>query len=160
MPTHPEDLLAVRFAAVAPTHTHAVSLARQATDEGARMYPDLDLSYAPSLERLLADRRGRVLVAYARDEPVACGAVRLLDPDTAEIKRMFVTPNARGRGVGRRLLAALEGAATDLGCERMRLDTGERQLAALGLYRSAGYAEIDAYNVQPGASHWFEKPLR
>jgi GNAT superfamily N-acetyltransferase len=71
-----------------------------------------------------------------------------------------VTPNARGRGVGRRLLGALELAATDLGCERMRLDTGERQFAALALYRSTGYAEIDPYNVQPGAAHWFEKRLR
>jgi GNAT superfamily N-acetyltransferase len=159
MPSPPDDAPPVRFAAVPPTHTDAVALARQAPDEGARTYTDLDLSYAPSLVRLLADRRGGVLVAYVADEPVACGAVRLLDPETAEIKRMFVTPDRRGRGVGRRLLDALERAAADLGCRRVRLDTGERQRAALALYRSAGYAEIEAYNVQPGASHWFEKRL-
>ena len=72
---------------------------------------------------------------------------------------MFVASESRGRGVGRRLLAELERAAAELDCELVRLDTGDRQLAALALYRSAGYDEIDARNVQPGALHWFEKRL-
>ena len=155
----PRDDAPLRFEAVGPTHPDAVALARAATDEVTRMYADLDLTYAPSLERLLAERGGTVLVAYAAERPIACGAVRLLDPRTAEIKRMFVASEWRGRGVGRRLLAELERAATELGCELMRLDTGDRQLAALALYRSAGYDEIEAYNVQPGALHCFEKRL-
>jgi GNAT superfamily N-acetyltransferase len=155
----PRDDGPLRFESVAPTHADAIALARAATDEVTHMYADLDLSYAPSLERLLAGRGGSVLVAYAAEQPVACGAVRLLDPRTAEIKRMFVASESRGRGVGRRLLAELERAAAELGCELVRLDTGERQLAALALYRSAGYDEIEAYNVQPGAVHWFEKRL-
>ena len=160
MPTPPEDGPPIRFEAVLATHDDAIDLARQAIDEVTRMYAELDLSDAPSLERLLAGRRGTVLVAYGGDEPVACGAVRLLEAETAEIKRMFVVAGRRGCGVGRGLLAELERAAAELGCDRVRLDTGERQLAALALYRSAGYSEIAAYNVQSGASHWFDKRLR
>lgn len=133
-------------------------LAAQATEEGARVYADKHLGPAPSLERLLA-RGGRVLVGYAAAKPLACGAVRPLDSETAEIKRMFVERRWRGRGIGRLLLAALEDEAAELGCSRVRLDTGSRQEAALSLYRSSGYVEIEDYNHQPGAEFWFEKRL-
>ena len=73
------------------------------------------------------------------DRPVGCGAVRKLDETTGEIKRMWVDPAARGRGVGRQLLRALEGAAVELGCETVYLDTSAHLVEAIALYRSFGY---------------------
>jgi GNAT superfamily N-acetyltransferase len=90
---------------------------------------------------------------------VACGGVKRLDDATGEIKRMFVAPEARGRGVARALLAALEETARGLGYERVRLDTGAKQPHAQALYASAGYAAIPDYNRNAYASYWFEKEL-
>lgn len=146
------------FERVGPTHHDAVELAALATEEGDRVYADRQLPPAPSLEDLLHGG-GRVVVAYGAGEPVACGALRLIAPSTGEIKRMFVMGKWRGQGIGRRLLAALEAEAAALGCSSVRLDTGSRQLAALALYRTSGYTEIDDYNHQPGAENWFEKRL-
>jgi GNAT superfamily N-acetyltransferase len=148
----------VSFDRVGPSHRDAVALAARATEEGDRVYADKGLPPAPSLEHLLQSG-GRVLVGYVSGDPVACGAVRFLEPKTAEIKRMFVASGWRGRGIGQLLLAALEDEAADAGCSRVRLDTGSRQVAALTLYRSSGYIEIEDYNHQPGAEYWFEKQL-
>jgi GNAT superfamily N-acetyltransferase len=102
---------------------------------------------------------GRFLIAYSGKRPVACGGVKCLDDTTGEVKRLYVVPDARGRGVGRRLLRALEDAAVEFGRRRVRLDTGDQQPDALGLFRAAGYREIPDYNANPCASYWFEKPL-
>ena len=72
---------------------------------------------------------------------------------------MYVMPERRGEGLARMLLTALEDAARDLGYVRVRLDTGRHQHAALRLYPSAGYLEIDDYNGNPYASYWAEKRL-
>jgi GNAT superfamily N-acetyltransferase len=112
---------------------------------------------APAAE--LTPPHGRLLVARLHQRPVGCGAVRRLDAETAEIKRMWIDPAARGLGVGRRLLAALERAAAELGCRVVRLDTAAALTEALALYSSAGYREIDAYNENPYAAHWLEKRL-
>ena len=72
---------------------------------------------------------------------------------------MWVDPAARGAGVGRGLLAALEVAAADLGAATVRLDTAASLSEALGLYRSAGYREIAPYNDNPYAAHWLERTL-
>ena len=93
----------------------------------------------------VAPGRGAFLVAYDGEEPVGCGAIRRLDDGTAEIKRMYVAPEQRGRGVGRRVLAALEEAARRLQAGRIVLETGTLQGRALALYHSCGYAEIPAY---------------
>jgi GNAT superfamily N-acetyltransferase len=103
---------------------------------------------------------GRFLVV--RDSGGAatgCGGVRLIDPATAEVKRMWIHPSIRGRGAGRRLLAALERAAVDLGAGRAVLDTNETLSSALALYRSAGWLEVDPYNDNTEATHWFSKDL-
>ena len=73
---------------------------------------------------------------------------------------LYVVPDARSRGAGRALLAALEDAARELGYERVRLDTGPLQPEAAGLYGSAGYHAIDAYTDMPPHSLFFEKELR
>ena len=76
---------------------------------------------------------------------MGCGAIRRLDADTAEIKRMYVEPGARGQGVGRAVLAALEAEGRRLGVTRIMLETGERQVEALALYSRAGFVRIPAF---------------
>lgn len=97
-----------------------------------------------------------------RDEhgtAVGCGSLRLLDPQTAEIKRMWISPTIRGRGGGWALLEALEAAAVDLGASRGVLDTNATLTSALALYRAAGWQEVPQYNDNDQATHWFAKEL-
>jgi DNA-binding MarR family transcriptional regulator/GNAT superfamily N-acetyltransferase len=112
--------------------------------------PAASISAAP--DELIA-----FLIVRAGGRPRGCGAVNRLEPGVAEIKRMWLHPEVRGRGVGRQLLAALESHAR--GCHTVRLDTSDHLPEALALYRSAGYREIPAYNDNPYAAHWFEKRL-
>jgi putative acetyltransferase len=93
----------------------------------------------------VADGRGTFLVVQRDGTPVGCGALRLLDAETAELKRMYVSPAVRGRGLGRRLVVALEEAARALGVRRLVLETGVRQAAALALYRATGFHPIPLY---------------
>jgi ribosomal protein S18 acetylase RimI-like enzyme len=109
--------------------------------------------------RDLTPPRGLLLVARLHDGPVGCGAVKLHGRDPAEIKRMWVAPEARGLGVGRRLLTALEGEAVARGATATRLETNRSLGEAVSLYRSAGYEEVPAFNDEPYAHHWFEKRL-
>jgi GNAT superfamily N-acetyltransferase len=104
---------------------------------------------------------GTFLVAWDDGAPVACGGLRTLDAAArlGEIKRMYVVPAARRRGHARRLLAALEQRARELGFEQIRLDTNAAQPEALELYAACGYREIPDYNGSPTATHWFEKRL-
>ena len=92
---------------------------------------------------------GRGVLLAAVDETtgdlLGCGAVRLREPGVAEIKRMYVRPHARGRGIGRALLGALEAEAEALFADRVVLETGARQLEAVELYRRAGYVEIERF---------------
>jgi GNAT superfamily N-acetyltransferase len=90
---------------------------------------------------------------------IACGGLRRLDPQTAEVKRMFVAPEHRRHGHARRLLRELEDAARKLGYARVRLDTGPLQPEAAALYASSGYHAIDAYTDMPPHSLFFEKEL-
>jgi GNAT superfamily N-acetyltransferase len=90
---------------------------------------------------------------------VAGGGVRRLGDGVAEIKRMYVLPEHRGRGLGRALLEGLEAAAADLGYVRVRLDTAASMDAALALYGRAGYRAIADYNGNSYASFWGEKVL-
>lgn len=113
---------------------------------------------SPSLEQLL-DQGDRLLVGYAGLKPVACGAVRRLDARTGELKRMFVVPEQRGRGIGRRLLHALECEARDLGFDRIVLDTEASRHEAIQLYETSGYRAIVDYNGNQLADRWFEKPF-
>lgn len=108
----------------------------------------------------LGPPHGRFLLASEDGDAVAIGALKRLDEETAEIKRMYVVPAARGRGHARRMLGALEDAARELGYRRVRLDTGPSQPHALALYESAGFGRIDDYNANPRAAFWFEKALR
>ena len=102
---------------------------------------------------------GLLLVATLHDEPVGCGAMTFLPHGVAYIKRMWVAQTVRGLGLGRRLLAELEERALSSGVHRLQLETKDVLREAIGLYTSAGYGEVPAFNDEPYADHWFEKTL-
>jgi GNAT superfamily N-acetyltransferase len=102
---------------------------------------------------------GGYYVGYEGDDAVAGGGLRRLGAGVAEIKRMYVRPAARSRGVAAELLQALEDAARSLGYSATRLDTGPKQVHAQRLYRAAGYVDVPPYNDNPFACFWGEKRL-
>ena len=102
---------------------------------------------------------GEIVVAYLRAEAVACGAVKHFGGGVCDLKRMWVADAARGLGLGRRLLADLEGRAARAGAGTVRLETNATLVEAIALYRSAGYRAVPAFNDEPFADHWFEKQL-
>jgi DNA-binding MarR family transcriptional regulator/GNAT superfamily N-acetyltransferase len=102
---------------------------------------------------------GCFLIAYLHGEPVGCGGVKHLPGGPSDIKRMWVSPSARGLGLGRRLLEELEQRVRDSGATVARLETNRVLVEAISLYRSAGYREVPAFNDEPFAHHWFERPL-
>jgi GNAT superfamily N-acetyltransferase len=113
--------------------------------ELSALYPEPGANHFRLDPEEVAGGRGVFLVAYQEGTAVGCGALRLLDAETAELKRMYVSPAARGQGVGRRLVQALETEARALGVRRLVLETGTRQTAAVALYRSAGYQPIPLF---------------
>ena len=104
--------------------------------------------------------RGMFLILREDDgTAVGCGGIKLLDERRAEIKRMYLLPSTRGRGLGAVLLDALEEAARGLGATEGVLDTNGTLDAALALYRLHGWREVPPYNDNPYATHWFAKEL-
>lgn len=103
---------------------------------------------------------GVFLLARRGEAVVGCGGVQRVDAATAEIKRMWVSPDARGMGLGRRLLEALEAQAAGLRATRVILDTNGVLAEAIAMYGRAGYERIDRYNDNPYAQLWFAKSLR
>jgi GNAT superfamily N-acetyltransferase len=99
------------------------------------------------------------LVMYDGDVAVACGGLRPLAPGVAEIKRMFVTAPARGRGHARALLAELERLAADAGCERVRLFTTQALREARALYSASGYRPVGVIAIDGRLDLWLEKQL-
>jgi DNA-binding MarR family transcriptional regulator/GNAT superfamily N-acetyltransferase len=108
----------------------------------------------------MAPPLGLLLLARLDGEPVGCGVLWHHDGGVSDAKRMWVAPHARGLGVGRRLLAELERHARDAGVHTLRLDTNRALTEAIGLYRAAGFREIERFNDEPHAHHWFAKSLR
>ena len=102
---------------------------------------------------------GAFLVGYEDGRPIAIGGVRRLEDGVCEIKRMYVVSEARSRGAGRALLAALEDAARELGYERVRLDAGPAQRHSRELFAASGYVEIARYNDNHIADYFAEKAL-
>jgi GNAT superfamily N-acetyltransferase len=120
--------------------------------DSTRAVPVTDEDFAPPNGMFL-------VVRDERGAAVGCGSVRLLDPDTAEVKRMWVSPTMRGRGAGWVLLQAIEAAAVELGATKGVLDTNATLTSALALYRANGWEEVSPYNENPEATHWFAKDL-
>jgi GNAT superfamily N-acetyltransferase len=102
---------------------------------------------------------GLFLLASLRSDPIGCGALKFHDDKPTEIKRMWVAESARGLGVGRRVLEELEAEAARRGSTVVRLETNRSLIEAIAMYRSAGYVEVEAFNDETYADHWFEKHL-
>jgi DNA-binding MarR family transcriptional regulator/GNAT superfamily N-acetyltransferase len=115
--------------------------------------PDNDATANPEELRPPA---GYFLVATLDGNALGCGGVKV-SGDGGEIKRLWVAESARGLGIGRRILAALEDTACKAGVSLLRLDSNASLKEALSLYRNAGYAEVAPFNDNPYAHHWFEK---
>ncbi|WP_410819823.1 GNAT family N-acetyltransferase [Micromonospora sp. 050-3] len=123
-----------------------------------------DGGFDPELSKPLPDEalvppNGVLLLATLNSEPIGCGAVKLHPDASAEIKRVWVADTVRGLGVGRRLLGELEWYAAERGATAVRLDTNRNLTEAIALYRATGYREVEAYNTEHYAHHWFEKQL-
>jgi DNA-binding MarR family transcriptional regulator/GNAT superfamily N-acetyltransferase len=108
----------------------------------------------------LREPNGLLLVARLRGEPVGCGALKFHGLEPTELKRMWVANDARGLGIGRRLLTELEGRARDRGVSVLHLETNSSLVEAISLYVSTGYVEVARFNDEPHSDHWFEKRLR
>jgi DNA-binding MarR family transcriptional regulator len=113
----------------------------------------------PADEAELRPPSGVILVASVDGEAVACGAVKLIGPRMGSLKRMWVASSARGVGLGKRMLEALESEARDLGVTTLRLETNRALTEAISLYRRSGYVEVAPFNADPYADFWFEKQL-
>jgi GNAT superfamily N-acetyltransferase len=131
-------------------------------EEIRELYGGLDLN-APDMPAAgaadLGPPGGTFVVGYRDGQPVCGGGIKRLRDGECEIKRMYVVPAARGQGVARALLSALEAAARGLGYRIARLDTGPLQPHARGLYESAGYLPIGNFNGNPVATFFGEKRL-
>jgi GNAT superfamily N-acetyltransferase len=113
----------------------------------------------PASAAELVEPHGFLMLARLGGQPVGVGAVKLHGSEPAEIKRMWVADRARGLGLGRRMLRALEDEARRRGATVARLETNRSLAEAIALYRSAGYLEVPAFNDEHYADHWFEKDL-
>jgi GNAT superfamily N-acetyltransferase len=157
------EAAAIEFRSAPVESGAGAGLLMQMRAEIAGLYGGLDLD-GPQMPRAgaaeLGPPGGTFLVGARDGEPVCCGGVKRLDERACEIKRMYVAPAARGQGVARALLGALEVAARELGYGLARLDTGPDQPHARALYESAGYVEIPNFNGNPVATYFAEKPLR
>ncbi len=121
-----------------------------------------DQRFGPNLKpQHLAAGLGTFVVARADRRAIGCGALRKLDETTAEVKRMYVERELRGRGVAKEILDHLEGFARDLGVRRLVLETGIYQAEAIGLYRRAGYTPTRCWGeyAESLTSVCFEKNL-
>jgi DNA-binding MarR family transcriptional regulator/N-acetylglutamate synthase-like GNAT family acetyltransferase len=111
----------------------------------------------PADDTELRPPAGALLVSSVDGEAVACGAVKAIAPGIGSLKRMWVAESVRGLGFGRRMLAALEAQARELGLTTLRLETNRALTEAIELYRRSGYVEVAPFNTEPYADHWFEK---
>lgn len=102
-----------------------------------------------------------VIIAYENDLPVGCGAIKAYNPDAVEVKRMFTLPEVRGKGVASTILTALENWANELGYTKCILETGKKQVEAIGLYQKKNYHIVPNYGPYNGVENsiCFEKSL-
>jgi DNA-binding MarR family transcriptional regulator len=123
-----------------------------------------DAGFDPALS-ISADARdltrpaGLLVIARLNGQPVGCGALKFHGKAPAELKRMWLAKSVRGLGLGARLLNELEQRARNAGARVVRLETNRALTEAIALYRRSGYVEVDRFNDEPYANHWFEKTL-
>ena len=149
----------VDIRAIDPAHRDAQFCLREYFAELGQRF-DTGFDPASSISAGLHELRppaGVFVVATLRAEPVGCGALKFHGDEPTELKRMWVAEAARGLGIGRRLLIELESRVAAAGSSVVRLETNKTLIEAINLYRSAGYREVNAFNDEPYAHHWFEK---
>src|SRR5579862_1133536 len=151
----------VEITPVDPEHADArYCLAEYVAELNRRSTRRFDPSVgATALPHEVRPPAGRFFVVYLRGEAIGCGAVKLHAGEPAELKRMWIAPQARGLGLGRRLLEELEDFAAASGAPAAHIETGADLPEALALYRSAGWVEVPPFNEEPFADHWLEKRL-
>ena len=108
------------------------------------------------------DKIKYVVVAYENGKPVGCGGIKEYTPNTMEIKRMYTSPESRGKGIATKVLVELEVWASELSYEKCVLETGKRQPEAIGLYKKNGYKIIPNYGQYAGIENslCFEKDIK
>jgi putative acetyltransferase len=145
-----------------PFSPEAALLIARLSAELAAMYPEYPDSGAGAFQPAdAAGPRSAFLIAWLDGRPVACAAVRPMEPGIAEFKRLYVEPDVRRRGIAGRLLAALEEKAREFGYVAVKLETGVRQTGSIRVSESAGYQRIPNYGIYAGnpLSVCFEKRL-
>ena len=151
--------LAIEIKATRPDSENALVLIRALDEDMRGRYPGRALHGLHPED--VMDHRLIVLIAHADGRAIGCDAVRELEASVGEVKRMFVQPSWRRRGVARQILAALETDARECGYVALRLETGSGQPEAIGFYQAAGYVHIPPFGEYVGnpASVCFEKRL-
>jgi DNA-binding MarR family transcriptional regulator/GNAT superfamily N-acetyltransferase len=151
----------VQITPVDPEHRDArYCLAEYVAELNRRSARGFDPSVgATALPHEVRPPAGQFFVAYLHGEPVGCGAVKHHRDAPAEIKRMWIAPQARGVGLGRRLLETLEACARAGGARVAHIETSAVLGEALSLYRSTGWVEVPPFNDEPFADHWLTKDL-
>ena len=119
---------------------------------------DVSLSRDPDAKDMIRPR-GAFLVAMSDELPIGCVGLKGSGGDTAEVKRLWIAPSARGLGLSKRLMEATEAAARELKIKVLRLDTNRALPEAIALYRNSGWTEIDRFNDDPYPDYFFEKVL-
>jgi GNAT superfamily N-acetyltransferase len=138
----------VRIEVTAYDHPDAVALIAEVQQEYVVRYGEQDLT--PVDPAQFAPPQGLFLVAYVDGVPAACGGWRARET-AVELKRMYVTPASRGRGLARAVLAELERTALEAGYPQVVLETGQRQPEAIALYESAGYTPVPRFGYYADA---------
>jgi GNAT superfamily N-acetyltransferase len=157
------DLGGIRFGDASVDAGDGAILVQAMREEIARVYDglDLDAEFMPRAGPAeLSPPDGAFLVGWIGGRPVCCGGLKRLSSSACEIKKMYVVPDERGKGVARELLRALERKGRELSYAVVRLETGPRQPAARRLFESEGYEEVEDFNGNPVAAFWGEKPIR
>ncbi|MGW7535662.1 GNAT family N-acetyltransferase [Amycolatopsis sp. NPDC054798] len=147
-------------------HPEAAAILREYMDEVASRYygrpatsDEVDAALADEPSDGLAAPTGAFLMAYRGGKPAGCAGVRMVEPGLSALTKVYIRPEHRGHGGGKLVVTAAEEAAKRLGSARMRLDTRNDLVEARALYASLGYAEVEAFNDDQYAEHWFSKDL-
>ena len=159
--TERKEGTAVAIEVVSPTSTDAQFCLNQYFCELRERFEtgfDPNHSLAPTLDGF-EPPSGTFVLVRLHGEPVGCGGFKREESGAAYIKRMWISPKARGLGLGRRLLQELEDRARAIGYRTVRLETQKSLTEAQQLYRNSGYSEVAPFNDELYAHHWFEKPL-
>lgn len=137
--------MSLRIEAVDPQGEPALWLLREAAIDARALYPELHTPDAPWPTNPPATEGSVYLVGWRGDQPLACGALRPLEPGTAEVRRMYVHRDHRRQGLAREVLGRLVAEARRLGHHRLRLETGHNQAPAMALYEAVGFRRIPPF---------------